>query len=62
MVCMSVVAIIGALLMIALTNVVAGMFPVSFSGDAQLAVWLVSLMLGLATYVTLKQKMAVTGY
>lgn len=58
---MSGVAIFGALLMIALTNVVAGMAPVAITGDAQLAVWLVSLVVGLLTYVTLAREMAAVG-
>lgn len=55
---MSTVATIGAILMIALTNVLAGLLPVDFNGDAQIAVWLISLIVGLITYVTLKQEMA----
>lgn len=54
---MSGVAIIGAMLMIAFTNVLAGMFPVTFTGDSQLAIWLFSLIVGLVTYVTLRREM-----
>lgn len=52
---MSVVPIIGALLMIALTNVLTGMMPGTVTGDAQLAVWLVSLLIGLFTFVELQR-------
>lgn len=52
---MSGIAILGSLIVIALTNVFAGLLPVAFTGDAQLAVWLTSLFLGVLTYVSLVQ-------
>lgn len=52
---MPVVPIIGALLMIALTNVIAGMLPGTVTGDAQLAIWLVSLLVGVFTFTALQQ-------
>lgn len=55
---MSAVPIAGALLMIALTHVLAGMLPVTFTGDAHLALWLVSLLVGIFTYVSLEREMA----
>lgn len=53
---MSGVAILGALLVIALVNVLTGMAPVPITGDAQLAVWLASLLTGLITFVALKRE------
>lgn len=55
---MSFVAILGAILTIALTNVFAGLLPVTFTGNSQLAVWLVSLLLGLVAYVAIERAMA----
>jgi len=52
---MSVVPIAGALIVVALTNVVAGMMPVTFTGNEQYAIWLLSLLFGVFTYVSLVQ-------
>jgi hypothetical protein len=55
---MSAVPTAGALVTVALTHVLAGMLPVMFSGDAYLALWLVSLLVGIFTYVSLEREMA----
>jgi len=52
---MSGIAILGAVIVVALTNVLAGLLPVAFTGDAQLAVWLTSLLIGVVVYVSLNQ-------
>ena len=50
-------SILGAVVVIALVNVVVGLLPVTVTGQEQLAVWLVSILLGVFTYVTLEGKM-----
>ncbi|WP_311173923.1 hypothetical protein [Halobellus ordinarius] len=55
---MSAVPTAGALLAVALTHVLAGILPITFSGDAHLALWLVSLLVGILTYVSLEREMA----
>lgn len=55
---MSLVAILGAIIVFALTNVLTGTLPVTFTGNDQLAVWLVSLLLALVAYVVLERAMA----
>ena len=52
---MSAIPIAGSLIVTALTNVIAGMIPVTFTGNAQLAVWLLSLLFGVVAYVSLTQ-------
>lgn len=52
---MSQVALFGAIVTVALTNVLAGMGPGRITGDAQLAVWLASLLVGVITYAALKE-------
>ncbi|MBP2251257.1 hypothetical protein J2754_001578 [Halarchaeum solikamskense] len=55
---MSAIGLLAAVAMFALTNVVAGMIPTTFTGDAQLAIWLVALVVAIASYVTVEQAMA----
>ncbi|WP_254762260.1 hypothetical protein [Natrinema marinum] len=55
---MSTIGLLAAVAMFALINVVAGMFPTTFTGDAQLAIWLVALVVAIASYVTTEQAMA----
>lgn len=57
---MSALGLLAAVAMFALTNVFAGMFPITFTGDAQFAVWLVALVVAIASYVTVEQAMAGT--
>ncbi|WP_284013580.1 hypothetical protein [Halobaculum litoreum] len=44
--------------MFTLTNVFAGMLPTTFTGDAQFAVWLVALVVAIASYISVEQAMA----
>ncbi|SEQ04109.1 hypothetical protein [Natrinema salaciae] len=57
---MSEIGLLAAVAMFALTNIFAGMLPTTFTGDAQLAVWLVALVVGIASYITVEQAMAGT--
>jgi hypothetical protein len=57
---MSAIGLLAAVVMFTLTNVLAGMLPATFTGDAQLAVWLVALVVSIASYVTVEQAMAGT--
>lgn len=54
---MSALGLVTAVAMFALTNVVAGMLPFTFTGNAQLAVWLVALIMAIASYVNVEQAM-----
>ena len=55
---MSPIPTAGSLIVIALTNVLAGMIPVTFTGNAQIAVWLISLLNGVVIFVTLTQALS----
>lgn len=55
---MSALGLLAAVAMFALTNIVAGMVPTTFTGDAQIAVWLVALMVAIASYIAVEQAMA----
>jgi len=55
---MSALGLLTAVVMFTLTNVVIGMLPTTFTGDAQLAVWLVALVVSIASYITVEQAMA----
>lgn len=55
---MSALGLLTAVAMFVLINVLTGMLPTSFAGDAQLAVWLIAFMLAVASYVTVEQAMA----
>lgn len=55
---MSGLGLLAAVVMFVLTNVLAGMIPTTFTGDAQLAVWLVALIVAIASYITVEQAMA----
>lgn len=55
---MSPIGLLTAVVMFALTNVLAGMLPASFTGDAQLAVWLVALVVAIVSYVSVEQAMS----
>lgn len=57
---MSAIGLLAAVVMFTLTNVLAGMLPTTFTGDAQLAVWLVALVVGIASYIATEQAMAGT--
>ncbi|WP_198526055.1 hypothetical protein [Haloferax sp. ATB1] len=57
---MSGLGLLAAVAMFALTNVFAGMLPTTFTGDAQLAVWLVALVVAIASYIAVEQAMAGT--
>lgn len=52
---MSGIALLGAALVVALLNVVAGMLPGQMTGNIQMAFWLGSLLVGVITYVVLEQ-------
>lgn len=52
---MSLLGLIGAVLTVALTNVLVGMAPGKVTGDVQLAVWLASLLIGVMTYALLSE-------
>lgn len=52
---MSVAAILGAVLVVALIHVLAGMAALGLSGDAYVALWLASLLAGVVTYVLLER-------
>lgn len=52
---MSPVALFGVVVIVALTNVLVGMTPGKVTGNAQFAVWLASLLIGVITYVALKE-------
>lgn len=54
---MSALGLLAAVAMFTLTNVFAGMLPATFTGDAQLAVWLVALVVAIASYITVEQAM-----
>lgn len=56
--CMSTLGLFTAVVMFVLTNVFAGMLPVTFTGDAQLAVWLIAVVVAVASYITVEQAMA----
>lgn len=56
----NIVPTIGAILVIALMHVIAGIVPIQFTGDTHLALWLVSLLIGLVTFVILQQEMSKT--
>jgi hypothetical protein len=55
---MSALGLLTAVAMFALVNIFAGMLPTSFTGDAQLAVWLIAFIVAVASYVTVEQAMA----
>jgi hypothetical protein len=55
---MSAIPTVGAVLMIALTHVLAGMLPVTFNGDSHLALWIMSMLVGIFTYVVLQNEMS----
>lgn len=55
---MSVLGLLTAVAMFALINVFAGMTPITFTGDAQLAIWLIALVVAIVSYITVKQAMA----
>lgn len=57
---MSTLGLITAVAMFVLTNVFAGMLPTTFTGDAQLAVWLIAFLTAIASYITVEQAMAGT--
>ncbi|WP_157572856.1 hypothetical protein [Halogranum rubrum] len=52
---MSTLALIGAVLMIALLNVLGGIIPVQITGDLRVAYVLVSLLVGVYVYWSLEQ-------
>jgi len=56
--CMSVLGLLAAVTMFVLTNVFAGMLPTAFTGDAQLAVWLIALVVAIVSYIMVEQAMA----
>lgn len=53
--CMSGIALIGAILMVLIMNVAPGVVPVQLTGQAHLLYVLVSLFMGVATYVILEE-------
>jgi hypothetical protein len=55
---MSAIGLLAAVAMFALTNVVAGTLPITFTGDAQLAIWLLALVAAIASYITVEQAMS----
>lgn len=55
---MSALGLFAAVVMFALTQVFAGILPTTFTGDAQLAVWLVGFIVAIAGYITVEQAMA----
>lgn len=55
---MSGLGLLAAVAMFALINIFAGLLPTTFTGDAQLAVWLVALMFAIASYISVEQAMA----
>lgn len=55
---MSALGLFTAAAMFVLVNVFAGMLPTSFTGDAQLAVWLIAFIVAVASYVTVEQAMS----
>lgn len=55
---MSLIGLLTAVAMFTLTNVLAGMLPTTFTGDAQLAVWLVALVVAIVSYVFVEQAMS----
>lgn len=57
---MSALGLLAAVAMFALINVFAGMLPTTFTGDAQLAVWLIALVISIVSYITVEQAMAGT--
>ena len=57
---MSGLGLLAAVAMFALINIFAGLLPTTFTGDAQLAVWLVAVMFAIASYISVEQAMAGT--
>ena len=55
---MSGLGLLAAVAMFALTNVFARMLPTTFTGDAQFAVWLIALVVAIASYIAVEQAMA----
>ena len=55
---MSALGLLTAVAMFVLVNIFAGMLPTRFTGDAQLAVWLIAFIVAVASYVTVEQAMA----
>ena len=56
--CMSILRLFTAVVVFVLTNVFAGMLPITFTGNAQLAVWLIAVVVAVASYITVEQAMA----
>lgn len=55
---MSGLGLLAAVAMFALIIVFAGMLPITFTGDAQFAIWLVALIVAIASYISVEQAMA----
>jgi hypothetical protein len=55
---MSILGLFTAVVVFVLTNVFAGMLPITFTGNAQLAVWLIAVVVAVASYITVEQAMA----
>jgi hypothetical protein len=55
---MSGLGLLAAVAMFALVNVFTGMLPITITGDAQFAVWLVALVVAIASYISVEQAMA----
>ena len=55
---MSAIGLLTAVVLFALTHSVAGMIPVAFTGDALFAVWLTSVLAGIAGYIGAEQAMS----
>lgn len=53
--CMSGIPTLAFVLVVALINVIGGMFPGKMTGNVQLAFWLSSLLVGLVVYWALDQ-------
>lgn len=60
---MSLIPPLGGLVATALSlTTLFGLAPVAFTGTAAIAVWLVSILIGIVTYVVLAQAMADAHY
>lgn len=55
---MSALGLLTAVAMFTLINTLMGMLPTTFTGDAQLAIWLIALVVSIASYITVEQAMA----
>lgn len=59
---MSIAPHLGGAAVVLLAVVTANMFLVNLTGNAQLAVWLTAIILGIFAYVSLSRAMRSTGY